>query len=259
MAGNIAAIRKGFTLTGFPQKIFKYIRTFGVLAGCRLFFKIRRSTETGIIKFRIPGLKHPVFLRRDSSDYGVFEEVFIENEYKIPVTESPSYIIDAGANIGLTALYFLRQYPNANIVCIEPEETNYEMLSKNTADYNSVVCLKKALWSRLTHLQIKNLRTENWAFEVTETDDESNSVSAVTINEIVLHYNFPRIDILKVDIEGSEKEVFEANTEWAGKVKNVIVEIHENMREGALNSVIGLMTASNFNMTSTESLYVFYK
>lgn len=242
----------------FSQKIFKYIRTFGLIAGIRLFFEIRRSKTKGIIGSKIPGLKYPVFIRRDSSDYGVFEEVFIENEYQIKTEEKPQYIIDAGANIGLTALYFLRRYPSASIVCIEPEAANFEILLKNMANYKNVVCLKKALWNKSTNLRIKNLTADSWAFEVVEVDSpDKHSLEAVTLNGILLQYKFPRIDILKLDIEGSEKEVCEANTQWIDKVGCVMVEIHENMRKGAYNSVSKLMSMHNFSLTNTAPLYIF--
>ncbi|MDB5145720.1 MAG: FkbM family methyltransferase [Mucilaginibacter sp.] len=246
-------------MTFFKKKIFKYIQSFGFISGIRLFFKIRRSRETELICFDIPGLQHPVFLRRNSSDFGVFEEVFIDKQYKTLIDKNASYIVDAGANIGLASLFFLKYYPHAIIICIEAEADNHSILLKNTIYYKNVICLHRALWNNLSNLKIKNLKADSWAFETEETMEENEAILAVTMNDILLTYDLPHIDILKIDIEGSEKEVFEANTLWIEKVKYLLVEIHEDMRKGAYLSVMTSMEKYCFKYNRCQSRYFFYK
>lgn len=243
----------------FKKRIFKYIQSFGVINGIALFFKIRRSRKHGIIQFNIPGLTYPVYLRRDSSDFDVFEEVFIDAHYQNVLNKNLTFIIDAGANIGLTSLYLLKNYPKATIVCIEPESDNYQILLKNTKNYKNIFTIKKALWSNSAFLKIKNLNTHNWAFEVMETADIADAIEAITIDEILKNYGLPRIDLLKIDIEGSEKKVFEINNLWVNQVKYAIVEIHENMCAGAYDAVMNLMNHHKFSYIKNQSLYFFYK
>jgi FkbM family methyltransferase len=243
----------------FRKKFFKYLRSFGLLAGCKLFFQVRRSKNTGTIQFGIPGLKHPVYIRRGSSDFAVFEEIFIDGHYEGLLGKNAAAVIDAGANIGLTALFLLRYYPNARIVCIEPEPKNYAILLKNTERYQNVTCLHKALWCNPANLQIRDLKTANWAFEVIETADENGSLPAVTIGDILATYNLPTVDILKMDIEGSEKEVFETGAKWINQVKYLMVEIHEDMRKGSYQSVMTLMKQNGFSYTVNGPLYLFFK
>src|SRR5690554_2347811 len=75
--------------------------------------------------------KHP------SSDYNVFTQVFIDKEYEPPISYflknniELKTVIDAGANIGLTSAYIKNEFPNAKIVCIEPDNDNFELLSYN--------------------------------------------------------------------------------------------------------------------------------
>ena len=243
----------------FRKRIFKYIARFGITDGIRLFFRVRRSKSTGIIQFKIPGLEHPVFIRRESSDFAVFEEIFIDGHYEGLLGKNADTIIDAGANIGLTTLYFLKYYPNAVIVCVEPEPENYAMLLMNTRSYKNVTCLNKGLWSNTARLRIRDLRTDSWAFEVMETTNENDSFPAVTISDILAERHLPTVDILKIDIEGSEREVFDTGAQWIDQVKYVMVEIHEDMRKGAHQSVMNLMTQYGFSHTANGPLFLFFK
>jgi FkbM family methyltransferase len=63
-------------------------------------------------------------------------------------------IIDAGANIGLSALFFANKYPDAKIFAIEPEETNYKLLELNTKPYNNVCLIKAALWDSVRKIHL---------------------------------------------------------------------------------------------------------
>ena len=70
------------------------------------------------------------------------------------------------------------------------------------------------MWKRHIQLKIKNLAGANWAFEIIETSDNDHTIEAVTINDILTNYDIPHLDLLKIDVEGSEKEIFETNTDW---------------------------------------------
>jgi FkbM family methyltransferase len=219
----------------FKQKIFHYIRRFGIYHGLVLFFGVRRSGKTGIISFGIPGLPFPVSLRRETSDFLVFEEIFIEQQYQFPAPEGPlPIIIDAGANIGLSALYFLRRHPSARIICLEPEDSNFELLCTNLICYPGVILLKKGLWHSAALLAIQDISAPKWGFELSEATDEHGGIEGVTVSDLIRDYKLPVIDLMKVDIEGSEREVFgNSSLAWLGQVRRLIIEVHENSRPGA--------------------------
>jgi FkbM family methyltransferase len=240
------------------KRIFQYIRSFGFFNGIALFFKVRRSRENDTVSFFIPGLIHEVFLRRHSSDFMVFEEIFIDQQYKASYpNEVIRTVIDAGSNIGLSALYFLRKYPSAKIICLEPEDANFELLKKNLSCYPNVILLKKGLWHSSQHLNIVNTQADSWGFEVKAAAEGDGLIEGISINKIITEYAISAIDLLKIDIEGSEKEVFEHHTAWIDKVNHLIVEVHENIRPGAYKAVTDLTSARGFRCVRHTSQYFF--
>ena len=205
---------------------------------------------------------NPIFLRRFSSDFVVFEEIFIDEIYKVNDSESIiTTILDAGANIGMSALYFLRKYPNAKLVCVEPETKNFEILSKNLNGYKNVILIKKGLWSHKSFLAFRTLEgVGSWGFEVEETTKENAQIEAISVNDIILEHQINNFDFCKIDIEGSEKEVFDGNTDWLEEVKIMIIELHENMRAGSVSTVLAKMKVRNFRMKNLlNSNYFFTK
>lgn len=231
------------------KRIYQYVARFGLFTGLKLFLTVRASWSKGTISFNLPRLDHKIFLRRRSSDFLVFEEIFIDQIYKLPPQLEAEYIIDAGANIGLAALYFQRSFPGAKIISIEPVSENFRLLELNTSGYPNIVRYQNALWNKKSNLKITNTTEGDWAFMVEETNEEGD-VSAIAINDILKEVPTGRIDILKMDIEGSEKEVFESATEWISITKNIIVEVHENKREGATDSVLSALRGFNFSKKS---------
>src|SRR5687767_12488201 len=89
----------------------RYLKTFGAFAGCRIFIAAE-LIEEGI---SLPGIAFPFRLRKGTSDLLVFREVFLFKTYHIEL-DKPALIIDAGANIGLTSIYFSNRFPDARII-----------------------------------------------------------------------------------------------------------------------------------------------
>ena len=196
------------------------------------------SKTSYISKFR-KNSKQFKIRKRPSSDIDVLNQVFYHNEYEAVANayknafQSASVnIIDAGANIGLTSLYFSTAFKNMNLISIEPEPQNFKLLEYNLKNNNvSAQLLKAGLWSKTTFLKIiRDFRDQkDWSFRVEETNN-TEGVYAVTINKLIRDNNWTAIDILKIDIEGSEKEVFtskQANVDFLNKTKCIAMEIHD--------------------------------
>jgi FkbM family methyltransferase len=180
-------------------------------------------------------------IRKNTSDHYVFRDIFLLNEFKLPIEIKPKFIVDTGAYIGLSTLYYAKKYPDAQIVAVEPELSNFETLSTNTEINSKISRINAGIWSKNTKLKIVNFNTEKWAFSVTETDDSDiNAIQAITIDEILLNSGFDEIDILKIDIEGSEMEIFSKNCDnWLKKVKIIVLELHDRLVPGCSDSVYG--------------------
>ena len=213
------------------------------------FFKRSRMQKKELVSLNIPEIKHPIYLRTNTSDVEVFYQIFYYKGYNVDFKFEPKVIFDLGANIGLASVYYKNKYPNATIIAVEPETSNFEMLKKNTEKYDNIHCLQSGIWNKTTNLKITN-SGQHWAFVTEEVDfEDDTTVKAISIDELMKKYNVDYIDILKVDIESSEKELFEANYEkWLPKVRVLLVELHDHMKEGCTRSFFKAVVNHKFTM-----------
>lgn len=186
---------------------------------------------------------HPFSIRIPSSDIPTTEQIFVDLEYDFLAKDEPSVIVDAGANIGLASIYFANKYKQAKIIAIEPEKSNFELLKKNTAPYPNIIPVHAALWDKNEEINLIDPGLGNWGFMTENDQPEENApsnachrVAAMTVDRIISDYDLEKIDILKIDIEGAEKEVFSDSSAWIDKVDSIIVELHERMKPGCNRS-----------------------
>jgi FkbM family methyltransferase len=192
----------------------------------------------------------PIKIRKNTTDRKVFNQIFLHKEYDIKLGFEPGFIIDAGANVGFASLYFNRRYPKSIIYAIEPENSNFEVLSYNVKNKKNIICFKGGIWHKKGYLKIKNINDSKWGFITVEVENkESADIETTTIDEILQMSGFKEIDVLKMDIEGAEKEVFLGNFQsWLPKVKILIIETHEHIKSGCEAAVLNAI--SNFEFDS---------
>ncbi|MBK8712931.1 MAG: FkbM family methyltransferase [Niastella sp.] len=217
------------------NKKFKYYRLIYKKFGAASIWFLLQSKilKNKLYNRKIKGLKHPVFLSNFQADVTTLFQIFFAKEYKVPKDLSPVFIIDCGANIGLSAIYFASKYPAAKIIAIEPDKQNFEVLQKNASFYGNITCLNKAVWSGPASMEMIDMGTGNWSLRVKESaPGKENTIEAVGIFQLMEEYKFLVIDILKIDIEGAEKELFSKNyIDWLCKIKWMAIELHENIDE----------------------------
>jgi FkbM family methyltransferase len=211
-------------------KITKYIPRNVV----QLILKTLTAIYIFIYKMRLGKL----VLRKSTSDHLVFRDIFLFGEFKLPIKINPKFIVDAGAYIGLSSIYYSLKYENANILAIEPEKSNFEILEENTIGFKNIKRINAGLWSKNVTLKIVDSSSEKWAFKVEEIEGETkDGIKSMTLNSVLENSGFQEIDILKIDIEGSEKELFSKNTEWLDKVKIIVIELHDRLIPGCSDAV----------------------
>jgi FkbM family methyltransferase len=198
----------------------------------RLWTSLRHEMEPVQIDCRPLGRK--VWLRPGTSDLMVFHEIFADKGYEFATWDiSPKLIVSAGANIGLTSLYFARKHPGAQIIVIEPEASNVEILRRNTLAEPNIKVIHGALWPRKTTLSIVDDHAEKWAFSFRETCEGDSGIEAWTIPNILTFAGAGQIDLLKIDIEGAEKELFTSGwEEWLPRVNRIVIELHDRLVPG---------------------------
>jgi len=192
-----------------------------------------RSLPRGeLVPLRAPRVG-TVFCRAHTSDLGVFRQIFIEREYRcLDDIEDPGLIIDCGANVGYASAYFLARHPRAQLIAVEPDSGNFSTLRANLARYTSRTTLvQSGVWSSETGLVMCEDTFgdgKEWSYTVRPNKpNEAPALQAVDIGGLLKKSGFDRISILKIDIEGSEREVFSRNYEdWIGRVDRLVIELH---------------------------------
>jgi FkbM family methyltransferase len=201
-----------------------------------------------------PGILHPVYLRARTTDIGMCREILVKRQYSCEFQTAPRVIVDAGANIGLTSVFFANKYPNAHIIALEPEVSNYRMLQRNISAYPNIKAINAALWSENCELDIFDPEQGHSAFQVRCKSEaayiDSRRAHAITLDALMSDLDISHIDLLKVDIEGAEKEVFSKSLRWIGCVDAIAIELHDWLRPGCRESV--KQAAGEFNVEWSE-------
>lgn len=170
-------------------------------------------------------------------------------------------IIDAGANIGLFSRLMLKENSRSKIYAVEPEENNYQLLKANTKRYNTEI-LRGGIWSHDCKLNVIARDTGDWGFIVKEVNDDSDSfsINAVSIDSLIKKYNLKRIDLLKMDIEGSEYEIFKSNSlEWLDICSAIVIETHNHIIKGSDAVVNKVLSEKGFRKFTYEENQLFLR
>lgn len=193
------------------------------------------------------GYRYPLYFRPWSSDPKVISQVFVGKEYDCVGSEPEvAYIIDCGANIGCTTFYLLHRYPFARAVVVEPDAENMQLCRLNLAPFaDRVTFVESGVWSRSTSMVVErgNYRDgREWAYQIRPAEStETGCFMALTISDLLVRGNFPKIDLLKIDIEAAEAEVFAHEPyDWLDRTRTLVIELHgphcEKVVAGTLDS-----------------------
>jgi FkbM family methyltransferase len=178
-------------------------------------------------------------LRPDSTDVEIFSQIFLYAHYRTydmaRCAEIAAYydscakplVLDLGANIGLSALYFAKNWPKATIVGVEPDQGNYALFCQNTAGHEHIVPMRGAIASKHSYARIINPHESEWGYRTEINDRNSGGLVALSVAELLERHSDCQPFICKIDIEGAEQELFSANTQWLERFPIVIIELHD--------------------------------
>jgi FkbM family methyltransferase len=226
----------------------RYIYRVGIIKSLLICMAMSTSAEEYAVKWKG---KH-FHLRKNSTDFKVFRSVIVFGQYNISRinTSNVKTIIDLGSNIGLSVLHFKTKFPDAHIIAVEPEKHNYDQLVKNVRDYSNIDCLHNAIWFTKKKLEIFDSGLGEYGYRVVDANQKMvGSVDAITLDDLIARYNLQTIDILKIDIEGAEKELFGYNYEnWLQKVRCIVIELHDSYRPGCATAFFKAISNREFSM-----------
>jgi FkbM family methyltransferase len=178
-------------------------------------------------------------LRPDSTDVEIFSQIFLYAHYRTydmaRCAEIAAYydscakplVLDLGANIGLSALYFAKNWPKATIVGVEPDQGNYTLFCQNTAGQENIAPIRGAIASKHSYARIINPHESEWGYRTEINDRNSGGLVALSVAELLERHSDCQPFICKIDIEGAEQELFSANTQWLARFPIVIIELHD--------------------------------
>jgi FkbM family methyltransferase len=178
-----------------------------------------------------------IYLRARTTDIDIFQQIFIMGDCAVPLTIAPGLIIDGGAHIGCSVVYFARRYPCATIIAIEAHRDNFEILKTNAAPYANVTCIHGAVWGSDRSLRVRDSTADPWAFSVEPVEANHRTadanVRAFTIGTVLAMSGHDRVGLLKLDIEGAEHDVFSTGYEsWLSKTDAINIELHDRLQPG---------------------------
>ncbi len=232
------------------KNLVKLIFRFGLSDGIKLYFQFLKNRLDNI---KLQGIKHSFALRPYSSDTMAFNQVFYRKEYKIPFPAKSRVIIDGGANIGLFSIKAKNDFPEARIISVEPDPENFQMLERNLKKYDNVFLENRGLWKKDTKLKVYDKYNNGKWGMIVEEDLISGSIGAISMNSLFQKYAIERVDILKLDIEASEKQVFAEHCEtWLPKVKMVLIELHDRIDPECSKNFFAAINKSFKKYTSSQ-------
>jgi FkbM family methyltransferase len=208
--------------------------------------------ETKQLNINVNGQDHLISFRTDTSDIRVIKQIFEEQHYninrlnraaditavyeRIKAQGKLPVILDLGANIGASSLYFHWLWPDARVVAVEPAKDNFDFLRENTKAYENIVPVYAAVASTDGYSSIKNDGVEKWAYQTEiNAGSDGTDLAARSIQSLMAGTENGMPFICKIDIEGAESELFSADTDWVGTFPLLAIELHDWMlpKQGA--------------------------
>ena len=228
--------RFGDVLETVSERCFAYMKSLGPARGLVTYVRCMypRRRRGMLIQVRTPELAWPLTLRATPPDVRVFEQVYVDRLHEVDVSWNPKLIVDAGAHIGCVTAALAAKFPQSTILAVEPDIENYDLLCRNMTPYRNVIPIRAAVWHQPAVLLISNPQSESWTFQMRQlSQGEAGTTLGLTLAEL-LKWSGMDIDILKLDVEGAEREIFStAGSEgWLEHVRQIRVELHDRTVPG---------------------------
>ncbi|MFN4972691.1 MAG: FkbM family methyltransferase [Bacteroidota bacterium] len=256
-------------LTIMIHTLYKLFRKFIPLQKFDINYVAKRVSEYSFIKsvetfddHVIAVFNNDVKLKvRDyhHSDYPLFRQIFYDEEYKKACAlvekhfrQNPVVIIDAGANVGYSSIYFKTKFPNSVIYAVEPSAQNADLIRQNVAlsQFTSDIHVYERALTGKSGIQfdISTDFRDHKSWSTTTVESPAGLVKGITLNELVDENKLSHISLLKIDIEGAERFVFgpEANLDFLKKTYVVAIEIHDEFN--CRDSIYQILHSNGFEL-----------
>jgi FkbM family methyltransferase len=201
---------------------------------------------------------HPIYYMSPGEFLHAADEIFEREIYRIEFSNPCPVIIDCGANIGMSVVYFKKIAPQANIIAYEPDTVNFEFLQKNTVHLSNVKNVQAALWINNDNLEFEDVSAQGSKISSggIGSDKKIKIVEGVRLKDVLEGQT--DIDLLKVDIEGAEYEVIKDCRNSLTHVRNIFLEYHGTFaNQHQLIELLQIVDNAGFNYHITSATETF--
>lgn len=230
--------------------IFKYFKK--LIASIRLYYLNENKELRRIAKIN----RHSLFSTNilgtelkcgDSSSFiGQYIEIIRKGIYNFHTNYEAPYIIDCGANIGISLIYFKSKFPDAEIVAFEPDPYVFALLSENINkfNYSNITLVNKGVWN--LNGKVKFYGVGDDAGRIIEANLPNQG--CIEIDVISLRtFLQKKVHLLKIDIEGAEFEVLQDISDLLYNVEKLYIEYHSKINEKQkLHNILDILTHCGF-------------
>ncbi len=203
-----------------------------------------------------PGYAHvfekPFKFNDGKSFYDTYLEIFQNKIYQFKPATQRTVILDCGANMGLSVLYFAETYPTHQIIAFEPDPLIFDILQENVSTFKlqNVTLHNKAVWNKNETLTFFTDKGMGGRVENSYSGQEPTLIDAVSLRD----YINPKVDFLKIDIEGAEDIVLKHCSDKLSEVNNIFFEYHNDVnKEQSLHQLLDLVKKQGFHYYIKES------
>ena len=171
------------------------------------------------------------------------KEIFIDNNYKFLPIRKKLLILDCGANIGTSSVYFSKTYTQARVLAFEADPKIFSLLLKNLKANNvenNVEPINKAVWEDDNGVLFGMEGTDAGSIYY---PDNVIRVPTVRLRDFLIE----PVDMLKLDIEGAEQQVLIDCQDRLSFVQNCFIEFHSvKDKEQNLDKILSILSANGF-------------
>lgn len=187
-------------------------------------------------------------------------EIFLDEIYNFYSDSSDPTIIDCGANIGLASIYFKTIYPNSQVLAFEPDPSAYNCLvnnMKNLGLSNRFFATQAAVWihERGVEFDIEGGFSGQIHKHGHNAVKRTVEVPSISLKRIISEY--PKIDLLKIDIEGAEIDVLKDISDSLSNISNIFIEYHSHINDvQMLGDMLNILSHHSFRYHITPAYTV---
>lgn len=210
----------------------------------------------------LPELTTPLLFRGASSDVWNMEQVFLNRQYDVEIPE-PHKILDLGAYVGYTAVYFANRFPSAAIISVEPPGPNFDTLVANTAAYPNIRSLPAAVWHERAELALADCSYGDWglSFMPGNAGSSPDKVPGYTITDILKMHGWNGVDLIKCSSHGGRIDaLLRPRPHWLEKTATVITRPGaQGWQPGDAEKLASALTETEFERRDHGPLVIFSK